>query len=148
MFSRAFNYPYEEFRKDLRAMPTIIAQKKIRRLSGEVWDAEDFEGGVGELGMKIASYFLQRYSDHSQVMEFSGVLQMTVHMIAEHIDAFAPGHDINELAEHGFDQAAEPLLRAIHALHTEVDLFEWGDDDDATFEFIVEMAHARFGYEK
>jgi len=146
MFSGAYQYPYETFRADLRALPEIMAQNKILRMSGEVWDAHDFEDTPQEMDIKIGSYFLRRYSDHSQVLECSGILSMTIREIAAHIDQYAPGYDINDLAESGFAQASEPLLKATHAMHTEVNMFEWGDGDEA-FEFLLEIARSRFGYD-
>ena len=146
MFSGTFKYPFEAFRDDLRALPTILKQEKIHRLDGEVWDASAFDGGEFEVDLKIGSYFVQRYSDQSKVLELSGLLSMAIRQIADHLDTCAPGCDEAEVVDSGFAQIPEPILRAIHALHTEVDIVEWGDDRDETFEFVLEVARTRFGY--
>lgn len=148
MFSGAYQYPYATFRDDLRAIPAILAQKQILRMNGEVWDAKDFEGAPVELDIKIGSYFLRRHSDHSQAIELSGVLSMAISNIAEHVELYAPGRDIEQLIESGFAEASEPLLKATHALFTEVNIFEWGDNSDESFEFLLEIARTRFGYEE
>ena len=147
MFSGAFSYPYTVFRSDLRALSEILGQKTILRHTGEEWDAADYEGGDHIVALKVGSYFTRRYPVFAEMVELNGVYMMSLTMIEQHIDVVAPGQTMDDLIGSGFDLASESILQAIHALHTEVDLREWGDDHDATFDFVLEFARTRFGYE-
>lgn len=138
-------YPYEKFREDLASLGEILDQDRILRLTGEWWNAADYEG-EHSFTLKVGSYFAQRCHKPNEVLDLSSVYCIAVEQIEEHIDLFAPGLELDELIDAKFEPASTPLLRALHAVLTQVDIAEWGDDRQETFEFVVELARSRFGY--
>jgi hypothetical protein len=81
-------------------------------------------------------------------MDIGGAYMSALRFIETQPERFAANHDMQDIVASGFDLVSEPLLQATHVVCTEVDLFEWGDSDTDMFDFILEIATSRFGYEE
>lgn len=145
MSSGSLIYPYAIFRSDLRNLGAIMKAERVLHNDGTWLDIGD-DRELPQQIRRVWSYFLQRYSNKEECMEIGSAYMMAISHIEKQPERFAPGHDMHEIVGAGFEQVPEALLQAVHALCTEVDVFEWGDNQEETLEFIVELAKSRFGY--
>ena len=80
-------------------------------------------------------------------MEIGSAYMQALAMIERHIAVYAPAHDLDDLTDSGFDPVSESLLQATHSVCTEVNILELGDNREDTFDFVLEVARRRFGYD-
>ncbi len=145
MFSGTFIYSYAVFRGDLRNLGGILKAERVLHHSGEWLEIGDDRHMVQNI-RRIWSYFIQRYPKQDERMEIGSAYMQALAMIERHVAVYAPGHNLGDLTESGFDLVAEPLLQATHSVCTEVDISELADDREETFDFVLEIARSRFGY--
>jgi hypothetical protein len=144
MLPDAVSYPYAVFRGDLRNLGGILKAERILHHDGEWLEIGDDRHMVQNI-RRIWSYFNQRYPKEDERMEIGSAYMQALAMIERNVAIYAPGHDLGDLTDSGFDLASEPLLQATHSLCTEVDTSELGERAE-NLDFLLEVARSRFGY--